>query len=95
MFSMTERASTGDGSGIDPHPGEEGTEIFDRERDLSLLNSLEHEMDEVQAALDRLEDGTYGRCEACGRSIDHDRLGALPATRYCVDHEQSREAPRP
>lgn len=91
---MTERVSSGDPFGSDPGPGGEGTETFDREQDLSLLKRLENEMDEVQAALDRLEDGTYGRCEACGRSIDDDRLGALPATRYCVDHEQSRETPR-
>ena len=92
---MTERENTGDPLGADPHPGEEGTETLDRDRDLSLLNGLENEMDEVQAALDRLEDGTYGRCEACGRPIGDDRLGALPATRYCVDHEGSREVPRP
>jgi RNA polymerase-binding transcription factor DksA len=90
---MTEPVSTGDPFGTDPHPAEEGTETFDQERDLSLLKSLENEMDEVQAALDRLEDGTYGRCEACGRSIGDDRLGAFPATRYCVDHERSLEAP--
>lgn len=90
---MTDRASTGDPFGTDPWAGEGGTEPFDRRQDLSLLQRLEIEMDEVQAALDRLEDGTYGRCEACGRSIDDDRLGALPATRYCVDHERSREAP--
>ena len=90
---MTERASTGDHVRDDQHPGEATRVTFDRDRDLSSLKRLENEMDEVQAALDRLEDGTYGRCEACGRSIGDDRLEALPAARYCLDHERSREAP--
>lgn len=89
--SVTERMSTGDLSGNDQHPAEEGTETFDRERDLSLLESFENEMDEVQAALDRLEDGTYGKCEICGRPIGDERLEAVPATRYCIEHERARE----
>lgn len=91
--SMAERANDGDLSSSDPRPTEIGTETFDRERDLSLLKRLEKEMDEVQAALDRLEDGTYGRCEACGRPIARDRLDALPATRYCAEHDRGREVP--
>ena len=90
---MTEPTGTRDLSSNAQHPAGEGTETLDRDRDLYLLKSLENEMDEVQAALDRLEDGTYGRCEACGRSIGDDRLAALPATRYCVDHERSLEGP--
>jgi DnaK suppressor protein len=93
--SVTERTSTGDLSGNDQHPAEEGTETFDRERDLSLLESLEHEMDEVQAALDRLEDGSYGKCEVCGRPIGDERLEAVPETRYCIEHERMREEPEP
>lgn len=89
--SVTERASTGDLSGNDQHPAEEGTETFDRERDISLLESFENEMDEVQAALDRLEDGSYGKCEICDRPIGDERLDALPATRYCIDHQRDRE----
>ncbi|HEX4863226.1 MAG TPA: hypothetical protein VFV02_04085 [Acidimicrobiales bacterium] len=58
---MTYRASTGDLSGNNQPAAEDGTETFNRGQDLSLLQSLENEMDEVRAALDRLEDGTYGR----------------------------------
>jgi RNA polymerase-binding transcription factor DksA len=80
-----------DPSGNDQHPAKEGTDAFAQERDISLLESFENEMDEVQAALDRLEEGTYGRCEICGRPIGDERLQALPATRYCIDHELARE----
>jgi len=89
--SMTERGSTPGPSANDQHPAEQGTEAFERERDISTLHGLENEMDEVQAALDRLEEGTYGRCEICGRAIAEDRLEALPATRYCVEHERVGE----
>ena len=85
--SMTERDSTPAPSANDQHPAEQGTEAFERERDISMLHNLENEMDEVQAALDRLEEGTYGRCEICSRAIGDERLEALPATRYCVEHE--------
>jgi RNA polymerase-binding transcription factor DksA len=42
------------------------------------------ELAETQAALGRIEDGTYGRCEACGGAIGRQRLLALPLTRYCM-----------
>jgi DnaK suppressor protein len=87
--SVTEQASTGDLSGNDQHPAEQATETFDRERHASLLETFENEMDEVQAALDRLEDGTYGRCEICERPIDDERLEAFPAARYCIEHERT------
>lgn len=87
---MTERDSTYDPFANDQHR-DQRTEIFERERDISILHSLENEMDEVQAALDRLEEGTYGRCEICGRAIGDERLEASPATRYCVEHERVRE----
>ena len=86
---MTERDSTHDLPANDQHPAEEGIETFELERDISIVSSLENEMDEVQAALDRLEEGTYGRCEICGRPIGDERLAALPVIRYCVDHERT------
>lgn len=84
--SVTEPRSAGDLPGDDQHPAQQGAETFDRGTDVSLLESLEAEMDEVQAALDRLEDGTYGKCALCGQPIGEERLQALPATRYCIDH---------
>lgn len=82
-----EREATADLSGNDQHPAEEGTETFDRERDLSILDSLEAELDEIEAALGRVDDGSYGKCELCGRPIGGERLEALPSARLCIDHE--------
>lgn len=90
-----ERESTSDLSGNDQHPADEGTETFDRERDLSILQSFESEMSEVQAAMSRLDDGTYGSCEVCGGRIGDDRLEALPATRFRIDHASVSTTPDP
>lgn len=78
-------------SAVDQHPADIGTETFDRERDLSIREQVEGELVEVTRALQRLDDGTYGRCEACGRPIGADRLVAEPAARLCLDDQRELE----
>lgn len=58
----------------------------ERPPDLALLASVERELDEVQAALGRLDEGAYGTCEVCGALIDDERLAALPAAATCGEH---------
>lgn len=48
-----------------------------------LLTNLRADLDDVEAAMKRLDEGTYGRCEACGRAIPADRLEARPTARRC------------
>jgi RNA polymerase-binding transcription factor len=48
-------------------------------------DTVARELSETHAALDRLESGTYGRCEACGGAVGRQRLLALPTARYCID----------
>jgi DnaK suppressor protein len=55
--------------------------------DRSLLTQVRGDLDDVDAALRRLDDGTYGRCEACGQPIGEQRLAAFPAARYCGHHQ--------
>jgi RNA polymerase-binding transcription factor DksA len=71
----------------DLHPADVGTEMFEHEKSHSILTSIEAELHEVGRALDRVKDGSYGRCEACSRPIRAARLQALPATRYCLDDQ--------
>jgi RNA polymerase-binding transcription factor DksA len=68
-----------------------GTETFEREKDLSILEQVEAELGDIEHAIRRLDDGTYGTCEVCGRPIDDARLEALPATRLCLDHQAEAE----
>lgn len=51
-----------------------------------LASQLREQLDEVEAALLRLEGGTYGRCEVCGNEVGEARLEAMPATRFCIEH---------
>ena len=73
------------------HQADIGTETFNRERDLSVLESIEAELSDVEHALRRIDDGTYGTCEACGRPIGDDRLEALPAARFCLADQSAAE----
>jgi RNA polymerase-binding transcription factor DksA len=50
----------------------------------ALVGSLRETLLEIDAALGKLEDGTYGRCESCGQDIAEDRLEAMPAARLCM-----------
>ena len=78
-------------SAVDQHPAEQATETLERELDLGVLQSVDAELAEVAAALGRLEAGTYGRCEICGRDIAEGRLEAMPAARYCVEDQAKAE----
>lgn len=56
----------------------------ERARVLSLAEGLQTRLDEVQAALVRIDKGTYGKCEGCGKDIPPERLEAIPAANLCV-----------
>ena len=77
--------------GLDQHQADIGTETFEREKDLSILEQVEAELGDVEHALRRLDEGTYGTCEACGNPIGEERLEAMPATRFCVNDQAQAE----
>jgi DnaK suppressor protein len=85
-----EREPTGDPSS-GGHIADAGTEMFERSRDLSIAETLEEQLADIEHALGRMENGTYGICEACGARIDAERLLARPAARFCLDDQQSAE----
>lgn len=89
--SMTEE--TGDLSiGTDDHLADSATETFMRELDDGLEENATHLLAEVDAALGRIEDGTYGTCVACGRPIDEERLEAVPYATLCMDDKRAEES---
>ena len=81
----------GELSSFDQHPGDSGTETFEMEKNVSLLEQVDDELLEVEAAIQRLDRGTYGSCQACGRPIGDERLEAMPATRFCVEDQAKAE----
>ncbi len=66
------------------HMAELGSDSFDQELTLSLLGSEKGALDQVEAAIGRIDDGSYGRCEACGVTIPKSRLEAIPFAARCV-----------
>lgn len=78
-------------SSLDQHQADVGTETFNREADLSLVEQIEAELSDVEHALDRLRQGTYGTCEACGKPIGDERLAVSPAARFCLEDQAAAE----
>lgn len=71
-----------------------GTSTFERERDLSLQQNLQDLVDQVERALERIQEGTYGTCESCGKGIEVARLRALPYASLCIECKRREEASR-
>ncbi len=63
---------------------EEATETFELEKRLALERRLKEQMAEIDRALRKFEEGTYGRCDICGRAIEEARLEALPHATLCM-----------
>jgi DnaK suppressor protein len=70
----------------DENFADSGQVAAERGENLSLTGQLSQQLAEVERALHKLDDGTYGLCEVCGRPIGDARLEAMPATRFCIDH---------
>jgi len=75
----------------DNHPGDMATSTFDRELDATLEGNEERLLQAIDAALQRIEDGTYGICQNCGQPIGAERLEALPWTTRCIDCKRREE----
>jgi RNA polymerase-binding protein DksA len=76
---------------IDNHLAETATATLDREIDYTLEENSEHVLAAIDAALERMEDGTFGKCVTCGREIAEDRLAAIPWATQCIDCKRREE----
>jgi DnaK suppressor protein len=68
----------------DEHDPEGATIAFEREHLAALLSQAREHLAEIEAALGRLDDGSYGVCSSCGQPIGAERLAARPAARTCI-----------
>jgi DnaK suppressor protein len=71
-------------SGMPIHMADLGTDAFEQEFTLSLMESEEETLERIEASLERIEGGTYGDCEECGAKIPKARLAAIPYATMCV-----------
>jgi len=83
--------ASGSLSNVPIHLADLGSHGFEEELTLGFVENEEQIMQEITAAVERLDHGTYGRCESCGKEIPRDRLQTLPYTRFCVDCAQRLE----
>jgi RNA polymerase-binding protein DksA len=82
---------TGEDAVYDNHLADTATETYDRELDYSLEENSEHVLAEIDGALKRIDDGTYGQCTNCGKQIPEERLEARPYATLCIDCQRHRE----
>jgi DnaK suppressor protein len=66
------------------HLADLGSDSFEREMSVSLLENKTRTLDEIEEAIHRLDAGTYGQCQECGAKIGAERLQAVPFTPYCI-----------
>ena len=81
----------GEETAFDNHLADTATETYDRELDYTLEENAEHVLSEIDAALQRIEDGTYGTCTHCDGRIPEERLEALPWATLCIDCQREQE----
>ena len=85
------RDETGEDAVYDNHLADTATETYERELDYTLGENAEHVLAEIDAALRRIEDGTYGTCTNCGHEIPPERLEARPWAMLCIGCKRERE----
>ena len=83
-LNKTRSEASGDLSSMPIHMADVGSDNFEQEFTLSLMENDEGTLDQIEGALERIEDGVYGSCIECGGRIPKTRLNAIPYTPHCV-----------
>lgn len=90
-LGVSNRDDSGDLSGYAQHMADAGTENFERDFALSMVSSEQEALQEIDDAIARIRDGSYGMCEITGKPINRDRLKAVPFARYSVEGQREIE----
>ena len=93
-LKRSSKDDSGDLSSYGQHMADAGTDTFDRDFALSLVSSEQDALTEIEAAIKRVKDGTYGTCEASGKPIAKERLSAVPFTRFTAEAQKDIERNR-
>ena len=92
-FAATQSDLSGD-VGLDDESADAGTATFEREKDLSIENNVRDLLRKIEGALKRMDAGTYGLCERCGKPIEKARIKALPYAELCIKDAQAAQSRR-
>lgn len=87
-LEIAQTDSVGELSSYDNHPGDLGTELFERGKDLALVDHAERELEEINEALHAIHEGTYGICRICSIPIPYERLKSNPTADTCIEHAE-------
>ena len=90
-LKKSNKDDSGDIAGYSQHMADEGTDNFDRDFALSLVSNEQEALAEIEEAIGRIFDGTYGVCEITGEPIDKERLLAVPFTKHSLEGQQELE----
>ena len=82
----------GEPTGLDNHLGDTATATYDRELDEGLEEGAQQTLRDIDRALQKIDEGTYGTCEVCGKAIAPERLAAIPWARLCIDDQRKADA---
>ena len=88
-FAATQSDLSGD-VGVDDESADAGTATFEREKELSIEQNVRDLIAKIERALKRIDAGTFGVCEVCGKPIEKARLRALPYADLCIKDAQAR-----
>lgn len=83
--------ANGDLSTMPIHMADIGTDNFEQEFTLSLMENDGDALEQIEAALERIEENTFGQCEECGAKIPKSRLNAIPYTAFCIKCASTNE----
>ena len=90
-LKRSSKDEAGDLSGYSQHMADAGTDTFDRDFALSMVSNEQDALTEIEAAIERIFEGTYGVCEMTGKNIMDERLMAVPFTRYSIETQKQLE----
>jgi len=82
----------GDLSSMPIHMADIGSDTYEKEFACDLIKSEQEELREIDAALARLADGSFGVCEVCNKKVSYQRLSGLPYARLCIECQRKEEA---
>jgi len=90
-LSKSRQEAAGDISNMPTHMPDIASDNFEQEFSVGLIENVEDEVREIDAALERTEEGTFGICESCGQLIPKARLRAIPYARLCIVCKRKEE----
>ncbi|MGN1401192.1 MAG: TraR/DksA C4-type zinc finger protein [Bacillus sp. (in: firmicutes)] len=82
-------------SSCDNHPADLATELYEREREQTLEEHSNNQLQKIEDALQAIREGTYGTCIECGEEIPYERLEIIPYSLHCVEHAPTDNRPEP